>query len=206
MKTNLLLISIVALFALSCNNNYTKEISGPDGSKRISYFSEPNDSLNYVTEHYDPEGALLWREEYQNGLLAKEVLNMPVGKDYYRERDQYNLGIEMPGKEYEFLAYFTSGTIQTHIRTFEDQSLTGWHRNYHINGLLERNIPIHPGPHGSVYQGQFQEYFDNGMLKLIGYYNHDEPDSIWSYYNESGVFVKSILVKDGKQKTLELGE
>lgn len=131
---------------------------------------------------------------------------MPVAKDYLRERDQYNLGIEIPGKEYEFLAYFTSGTIQTHIRTFEDQSQPGWQRTYHKNGLLERNIPLKQGPSGSVYHGQFQEYFDNGQLSLTGCYKNFEPDSIWSYYNQSGEFVKSIAVKDGKQKTLELGE
>ncbi len=65
---------------------------------------------------------------------------------------------------------------------------------YHSNG----NIILIANYDNGIVTGEFQKFYTNGNPKSKGVYNKMKKEGIWKYFDESGIFIKEELYKDGE--------
>jgi antitoxin component YwqK of YwqJK toxin-antitoxin module len=50
-----------------------------------------------------------------------------------------------------------------------------------------------------ILNGYYEEKFDNGVIKIKGYYKNGKKDGTWEEYNENGDLILVQIYQEGKQ-------
>lgn len=159
---------------------------------------------------YDSEGKKHgnWKYFYENGNLQLEcIYKHGLRNGYYKEYDiDGNLLTALKyvdGEKQDFVPEFTRLDLKTEYypdgkvkvkATFKDDKPEGVWRQYSEDGEIEvsyfykNGIIIGEGiiTEQGERNGNWKEYFDNGILKGEGYYDHDVKVGPWVYYHMNG--------------------
>jgi antitoxin component YwqK of YwqJK toxin-antitoxin module len=149
-----------------------------------------------------------WKYFYDTGSLKREcIYKHGLKNGYYKEYDIDGNLIHafkyVDGEKQEFVAELTKLDVKTEYyfdgrvkikATYKDDKPEGVWREYAEDGKIEKSYIYKNGVvigEGIITEqgernGQWKEYFDNGVLKGKGYYDHDLRVGPWTYYHRSG--------------------
>ena len=148
----------------------------------------------------------VWRHYYDNGNIKAEYdLEHNITSQYsinglIKSKSTVNKKIEI----YEQYSDKVNGRIKNKFEEFSNDSGTVMLTYlYFDNGFLKKvegqiNINVKGGCSSAGKTGIYEEYYDNGKLKLKGKYDHNRRVGLWKWYNENGVFNNEFDYKDGK--------
>ncbi|MGQ0829203.1 MAG: toxin-antitoxin system YwqK family antitoxin [Bacteroidota bacterium] len=120
-----------------------------------------------------------------NGYIKSSATQTKEKSVYLFYSDKINNRIKYKSEEFPN----DSGFVMTSYSYFE-------------NGNLEKkegqiNINVQGGSASSGRTGIYEEYYENGRLKLKGQYGHNRRIGLWKWYYENGEFNAEFDYKDG---------
>jgi antitoxin component YwqK of YwqJK toxin-antitoxin module len=149
-----------------------------------------------------------WKYFYENGNLQLEcIYKHGLRNGYYKEYDidgkllfAYKF---VDGEKQEYVAELTKLDIKTEYypdgklkikATYKDDKPEGVWREYSEEGEVEKSYIYKYGiviGEGIITEegekvGLWKEYYDDGLLKGEGYYDHDKRVGPWTYYHRNG--------------------
>jgi hypothetical protein len=71
----------------------------------------------------------------------------------------------------------------------------GKYEDYYDNGQLKLSVGLKNG----LKHGNFMEYYENGTVKTKGRYKEDQMHGTWSYFNEQGDLIAKKIFEMGKE-------
>jgi len=133
-----------------------------------------NGNLKSITITNEGEKTGLWEYYFENGEM--------------KENRNYDNGMKV-GKWREY--YFNSEIKR--VRRFENDILVGY-MSYHVNGqmMVTGTFDEKGNKHGN-----WQQFYENGLSKLDGDYNHGEKQGKWKFYTVNGFINKIENYKAG---------
>lgn len=146
-------------------------------NQKEQYFSKTFYENGQVKNYYDNTlGHSFTFKENGDALYSREYLTSPdsllIIKRYFTEHNQLKDSIAIHVKEKIGLRtyYFPSGQVEF---------------SYQIN---ERERQI----------GEFKRFYENGQVRIYGWYKEEKKDGEWLTYDEEGNLVESERYKDGE--------
>jgi antitoxin component YwqK of YwqJK toxin-antitoxin module len=138
----------------------------------------------------------LWKYFYENGQLKVECqyLNGQMNGSYknYNENGSLSKEGQMQGSIPAGLwkQYYETGTIKNEGNYFKGK-ISGTWVNYYEEGT-KKSISIY-----EANKARYQEFYENGRLKMEGILRTNASDSIWKYYYENGKLKATGIEKNG---------
>lgn len=99
-------------------------------------------------------------------------------------RDSTNLYIEWYSKEgiRDFMRIFPLNNLKNKTNIEYNRKGIVVFRAHYLSGIVH---------------GRFEKFYDDGIPKVLGYYDKIAKDSIWKYYNKKGILTKEEVYKKG---------
>lgn len=131
-----------------------------------------------VNKHVNDSISKVQQKRVVDSLKSKNpLLIMPPDSNYTGEYvDKYNTGI------IKFKGTYRFGKKH------------GQWMSFYPNGLAWSELHFDKG----LRHGPNLTYFENGKLRYSGAYKNDARDSVWLYYDSTGVALEKVLFKDDK--------
>lgn len=132
------------------------------------------DIENKSTTQYSPNGFI--KTHSINGKEKSEYLTY---SDKVNGRVKYKIE-EIPNDTGNIMvtySYFDNGTIEN------------------VNGQVNVNLPV--GGTYAIHTGVYEEYYDNGNVKLKGQFYHNKRIGLWKWFYANGEFNIEFDYKDG---------
>ena len=118
-----------------------------------------------------------------------EKLNYKFGKlngiyeSYYLDgnlKANGNYNSDLRNGEWKW--FYSDGTLKI-VEVYTNGHINGKIIGYFPDGTTERVFNVING------NGDFVQYYDNGVVKVKGYYSMYNPSGIWKFYNKDGNIV-----------------
>lgn len=145
------------------------------------YYSE-NGTIESV-DFYTTNRKIL-SQEYNDNQTLSEI-------NYYDEKWIKNKNY----KTIRSIEFFNNGNYKSEIITEEKENGYEYEieKEYYLNGFLKlENVLINGDKHGICY-----EYYENGNVKQVGFFEYDKPVYVQLFYNEDGTTDKLERWKKG---------
>jgi len=193
---------------LQIRSNYSNDKL--DGERKEYYQNGKLQSVEYYQKGFEIG---IGREYYQNGGLQR-VRSYPknigpkeqsiLKADKYMLRTSFPVGVWLT---YDSLHHITS-------RTYYDENYNLRERKqYYTNGQMQFDthfrgrVPYMCSRNQGydVKHGKFEEFFQDGTLKTLGYYNDNERNGEWKAFDNHGkvcnieYYNKGTLIKSGER-------
>lgn len=116
----------------------------------------------------------LWKYYYENGALSME------GKMVEGKKDEY------------WKTYYENNVLKSEGNYNKGKQDGNW--NYYAEtGVKKGTANLNNG------NGEYEEYHDNGNIKVNGYIKNGVSDSLWTYYYPDGVLKSEGYEKNGQK-------
>ncbi|MFA6922914.1 MAG: hypothetical protein WC223_01550 [Bacteroidales bacterium] len=146
----------------------------------------------------------IWKHYYDNGIIKAEYdLKNDIISQYFANGFIKNKITIIKNKDiYEAFSTKVNGQLERKaIEIKNDTGMVVQYYEYYDSGNLKNvygYIYINLG--GSSCEGKtgtYEEYYENGKLKLKGQYDHKRRVGLWRWYYENGEFYAEYDYKDG---------
>ena len=183
-----------------------KQFSNIFLQKTSGYFTFKNPKGIAIAEGKFKKGNPInvWKHYYDNGKIKSiHDLDSNIVSEYstlglitYKSTIKNNVGI------YEQFSSVVNGRLKSiDIETNNDTSLVMQEYLYYDNGNLKNtytqlNIKRNGDLAGAGRIGTYEEYYENGKLKLKGQYHLGQKTGNWKWFKENGEFDKEVDYKN----------
>jgi len=86
-----------------------------------------------------------------------------------------------------YTEYYDNGTLKVEGVMMSGMRVGLW-KSYHPSGQQASESQYANGEK----EGKTVNWYENGMIRYIGYYSHDEASAIWMFYTEDGTLDKEL--------------
>ena len=144
-----------------------------------------DDKEHGTFEYFTEDGELERRVEYRNGLYngSYEVFYENGG---VKSRDYFTNGKKDRNSE----TYYENGKMES-----KTNNETGFFTSQYENGHIKNRGTIKDGQY---LHGLYEQFHENGKLKMKGEKNKGKNDGIWEYYDKEGNLTQTEKYKDGE--------
>ena len=147
----------------------------------------------------------VWKHYYDNAIIKaaydfdNNITSQYSANGFIKDKSKVNKNIGI----YEQYSQKVNG--QLYIKDIETQNDTGFTMQvyeYNDNGKLmnvrgQININVEGGSTSAGKTGIYEEYYENGNIKLTGQYLQNKQVGLWKSYKENGELISEINYKDG---------
>lgn len=203
----------------SCNEGQKQKILDKWDSGKIKLvltYDNPDDTLTYLHEFFHENGKLaikgryingtqdgLWEWWYENGNKKDEATikqGVYIGqRKHWYENGKLKQVETITGECFgeccngQVVNYYENGQVEDESTMFNG-ARTGKYIYRYDNGQTMKEENFSAG----LKEGKYFEWYKDGKKWVEGNYKADKQDSVWTWYDTTGV-VKSIqLYKDGE--------
>lgn len=214
------LISFIFLTILfSCNGGQKQKVidKWENGmNKLVLTYDNPDDTLTYLREYFYENGKLatkgwyingkqdgLWEWWYENGNKKDEAT---INQGLYIEQRKHWFAngklklVEIIKGECigeccdgQIISYYENGQIKDES-TILNGVRTGKYIYRYENGQAKKEEYFSEG----LKEGKFFEWYKDGTIWVEGFFKADKQDSVWSWYDTTGIVESIQLFKEGE--------
>lgn len=205
------------------NGNLKSEFKYKDGINLDGYYKIYNKNGNLESEKYEDGNYWIYKEYRDNKLLIEEKENRGTNLFEVKKYDKNgNLILKEEIKDNRLMnsaSYYPNsnnikekylyyeGRLSAIMEYYPNKQLKstgswsniyrnyeGKYEEYYSNGKLKEILFYQDG----MRHGEFKQYYENGQLESYGYYRNDELDGTIYYYYDNGQPWKMVQYKNGR--------